>query len=195
MHAMGIKNTRVVLARRPEGDATPDCFSIEVEELGNLSPGEIRVGVEYISVDAGTRTMLRGEGFHQQVGLGQTILAGGVGHVIESAAEGWEVGQAVRGGFGAQTVATVGPKMLERVDDARAPLSAYLGALGGSTGITAWIGVRRVARPGPGDTFVVSAAAGAVGSIAGQIARRETRPSTTRTKTSPRGSANWLPRA
>jgi len=173
MSAMGIKNKRVVLARRPVGDATPDCFSIESEELDDLSPGEVRVAVDFISVDAGTRTMLRGEGFHQQVALGQTILAGGVGRIIESAADGWEVGQAVRGGLGAQTVATLLPKFLEPVDDSKAPLSAYLGALGGSTGITAWIGVRRLAKPQPGDTFVVSAAAGAVGSIAGQIAKRD----------------------
>ena len=170
---MTLTNTRISLARRPAGDATPDCFSIETEDLAPLSPGEVRVAVEYISVDAGTRTMLKGEGFHQQVGLGDTILAGGVGRIIESAADDWEVGQAVVGGLGAQTIATVTPQLIQRVDDSAAPLSAYLGALGGSTGITAWIGVRRVAKPGPGDTFVVSAAAGAVGSIAGQIAKRD----------------------
>jgi hypothetical protein len=93
--------------------------------------------------------------------------------VIESAADGWDVGQAVRGPLGAQTIATVPARYLERIDVSVAPISAYLGALGGSTGITAWIGVRCVARPQPGDVFVVSAAAGAVGSIAGQIAKRD----------------------
>ncbi len=166
-------NTRVVLARRPVEEATPDCFSIETGPLAELEPGQVRVAVEYVSVDAGTRTMLRGEGFHQQVPLGGTVLAGGVGRIVESAAEGWDVGQAVRGGLGVQTLATVTPEHLERIDESRAPLSAYLGALGGSTGITAWIGIRRVAKPQPGDTFVVSAAAGAVGSIAGQIAKRD----------------------
>ena len=170
---MTTTNTRITLARRPVGDATPDCFSTETVELAPLARGEVRVAVEYVSVDAGTRTMLKGEGFHQQVGIGQTILAGGVGRIVESAAPGWDVGQAVRGGLGAQTMATVTPDLIERVDDAQVPLRAYLGALGGSTGVTAWIGVRRVARPGPGDTFVVSAAAGAVGSIAGQIAKRD----------------------
>jgi NADPH-dependent curcumin reductase CurA len=170
---MSISNTRIVLSQRPVDEATPDCFAIETEELGELEPGQLRVAVEYISVDAGTRTMLRGEGFHQQVGLGETILAGGVGHVIESQVEGWEQGQAVRGGLGAQTVATVTPDLLERIDDTVAPISAYLGVLGGSTGVTAWIGIRRVAKPKAGDVFVVSAAAGAVGSIAGQIAKRD----------------------
>jgi len=166
-------NTRIVLARRPVGDATPDCFGVETEELRELEPGQVRVAVEYISVDAGTRTMLRGEGFHQQVGLGETILAGGVGRIIGSKAERWTEGQAVRGGFGPQTNATVTPKGIERVDDSVGSLSLHLGVLGGSTGVTAWIGIRCVAKPQPGDIFVVSAAAGAVGSIAGQIAKRD----------------------
>jgi NADPH-dependent curcumin reductase CurA len=168
-----MKNTRVILAKRPVDEATPDCFSVETEELVELQPGQIRIAVDYISVDAGTRTMLRGEGFHHQVGMGETILAGGVGRVIESRADGWEQGQAVRGGLGAQTIATVTPEHLEKVDDSVASLSSHLGVLGASTGVTAWIGIRRVAKPQPGDVFVVSAAAGAVGSIAGQIAKRD----------------------
>ena len=168
-----LKNTRVILSKRPVDDATPDCFSVETIENEALEPGQVRVAVEYISVDAGTRTMLRGEGFHAQVGLGETILAGGVGRIIESSVDGWDEGQAVRGGLGAQTIATVTPEMLEKVDDNVDSLSAYLGALGASTGVTSWIGIRKVAKPQPGDIFVVSAAAGAVGSIAGQIAKRD----------------------
>lgn len=167
------KNTRVILSKRPVDDATPDCFSVETVEDEALEPGQVRVAVEYISVDAGTRTMLRGEGFHAQVGLGETIRAGGVGRIIESSVDGWDEGQAVRGGLGAQTIATVTPEMLEKVDDNVDSLSAYLGALGASTGVTSWIGIRKVAKPRPGDIFVVSAAAGAVGSIAGQIAKRD----------------------
>ncbi len=170
---MAATNTRVILARRPVGEATPDCFELVDEPLGDLADGRVRVAVEYVSVDAGTRTMLRGDGFHRQVGVGETILASGVGRIVESRADGWEPGQAVRGPLGVQTFADVAPKHLERVDDSIAPLPAYLNALGGSTGVTAWIGVRRVAKPKPGDTFVVSAAAGAVGSIAGQIAARD----------------------
>lgn len=166
-------NTRVILAKRPVDEATPECFSIETQDLAGLESGQIRVAVEFISVDAGTRTMLRGEGFHHQVGLGETILAGGVGRIIESTVEGWDIGQAVRGGLGAQTIATVTPDLIQRIDDSVGSLSTYLGVLGGSTGVTAWIGIRRVAKPKAGDTFVVSAAAGAVGSIAGQIARRD----------------------
>jgi NADPH-dependent curcumin reductase CurA len=166
-------NRAVVLVRRPEGPATPDCFEIRELPLAPLAPGELRVAVEYVSVDAGTRTMLRGEGFHKQVDLGGTVRASGVGRIVETAADGWEVGQAVRGGLGAQTIATVPTAGLLRVDDAAGPLSLQLGAMSRSTGVTAWIGVRLIGRPRAGETFGVSAAAGAVGSIAGQIAKLE----------------------
>lgn len=168
-----LKNRRVILVRRPIDVATPDCFAVEDVDLEPLQPGEVRVAVEYISVDAGTRTMLRGEGFHLQVELGGVILAGGVGRVIESADDAWKPGQAVVGGLGAQTIATVPGALLHAVDDSLGPLSLHLGVLGGSTGVTAWIGIREVAKPQAGDDFVVSAAAGAVGSIAGQIAKRD----------------------
>ena len=167
-------NTKVILSQRPKSTATADCFDVVEEPLKSLADGQIRVEVAFVSVDAGTRTMLVGEGFHQQVALGDTILAGGVGRIVESKAEGFEPGQVVRGGLGVQTAATVSPKMVELVEELPGqPLSLHLGALGPSTGITAWIGVDCVARPAPGDVFVVSAAAGAVGSIAGQIAKRK----------------------
>jgi NADPH-dependent curcumin reductase CurA len=166
-------NTRVTLAHRPTGDATPDCFAIDSEPLAPLEAGEVRVRVDYLSIDAGLRTMLRGEGFHQQVGVGEVVRAGGVGTIVETAADGWDVGQAVRGNLGAQTFANRRVTSLERIDVSDVPISAYLGVLGGSTGVTAWVGVRCVAKPQPGDVFVVSAAAGAVGSIAGQIAKRD----------------------
>ena len=169
-------NTRVLLAKRPAAQATPDCFELHTETLSPLAENQVRVAVECVSVDAGTRTMLRGAGFHHQVGIGEVVLAGGVGRIIESTAPDWSVGQAVRGRLGAQTHATLAPEDLIKIHeesdgDNDLPLSVHLGALGGSTGYTAWIGVRRVAQPKPGDVFVVSAAAGAVGSIAGQVAK------------------------
>jgi NADPH-dependent curcumin reductase len=164
-------NTRVVLLRRPEGALSPDCFSIETEDFAPLEPGQVRVAVDYVSVDAFIRTTLRDEGFHQTVPIGGTIGALGAGHVMESASDAWAVGDAVKGGLGAQTHATLPGEALQAADTSIAPLSAHLGALGLTTGMTAWVGVRNVGRPQPGETFVVSAAAGAVGSIAGQIAK------------------------
>jgi len=168
---MTLTNRRVVLRSRPTASATPVHFEMQIQELGSLEPGMVRVGVEYLSVDAGTRTMLVGEGFHHQVRLGEVVRAGGVGRIVETADDRWAVGQAVRGPMGAQTVATVAANSLAEVDDSVESLSVHLGALGMSTGVTAWVGVRQIAKPKPGETFVVSAAAGAVGSIAGQIAK------------------------
>jgi NADPH-dependent curcumin reductase CurA len=166
-------NTRVVLLRHPTDRATPDHFSIETEELGPLEPGQVRVAVEYISIDAGARTMLQGAGFHRQAVLGGTVPSHGVGRVIESNDDALQVGQAVLGRFGSQSVADMDGTKLEALDDSLGPISLHLGVLSGSTGVTAWIGMREVATPQPGDVFVVSAAAGAVGSIAGQIAKME----------------------
>ena len=135
------RNTRVILTRRPQDTATADCFELVSEDLPPLAPGHVRVGVEYVSVDAGTRTMLRGEGFHQQVPMGGTILAGGVGRVVESAAPDWEVGTAVAGGLGVQQYADVTSDQLQRLPVSNLPIQTYLGALGPSTGITAWIGI------------------------------------------------------
>lgn len=171
--AMTTTNRRVVLARRPTGTATPANFRVEDVELPPLEDGQVRIEVAHISVDAGTRTMLRGEGFHLQVPVGETIYASGVGRVVESRAEGFEPGQGVHGPLGAQTVATLPAQHLTRVDESIGELKDHLGLLGGSTGVTAWIGMRRVARVRPGEDVVVSAAAGAVGSIAGQIAKRD----------------------
>ncbi|MFT4989393.1 MAG: NADPH-dependent curcumin reductase CurA [Acidimicrobiales bacterium] len=166
-------NQRVILLRRPEGLATPDHFEVQAEELSELEPDMVRVGVEYLSIDAGLRTKLQGEGFHSQVGVGEVLLTHGVGRIIESNDADWPVGQAVLGRLGAQTVTTIKPGSLAKIEDTGDPLSRHLGALGISTGVTAWVGVRTVAKPKAGDVFAVSAAAGAVGSLVGQIAKRD----------------------
>ena len=75
-------NRRIVLARRPEGAATPDCFRLEEIPLEELAPDTVRVAVEYVSIDAGLRTMLVGEGFHAQVGIGNVVHTGGVGRIV-----------------------------------------------------------------------------------------------------------------
>ena len=95
----------------------------------------------------------------------------GAGHVVESTVDELQPGDAVKGGMGAQSIVDVPAGLVEKADTSIAPLNAHLGALGLTTGMTAWVGVRDVGKPQPGDTMVVSAAAGAVGSIAGQIGK------------------------
>lgn len=166
-------NTCVTLLRHPDGPLTADCFAVESRELDELPPAQVRVAVDYISIDAAIRTTLFENSFHAGVSIGDVIRSPGAGHVIESNSPEWEVGQAVKGGFGAQAIATAKASSLLALDERIAPLNVHLGALSLTTGVTAWVGVRDIGKPGPGDTFVVSAAAGAVGCIAGQIAKHD----------------------
>jgi NADPH-dependent curcumin reductase CurA len=164
-------NRKVVLARRPNGLPVPSDFRVEQEDVGELPGGCVRVGVEHLSIDAFIRTILEESSYHPSIALGETVTAFGVGRVLESEAPELAVGDAVVGALLAQTLATVPARMLRKVDAEQAPLSAYLGALGLTSGVTAYVGVRHVGQVKPGETFVVSGAAGGVGSLAGQIAR------------------------
>lgn len=164
-------NRKVVLARRPDGLPGPDCFRVEAEALVPLDEGQVRVDVSHLSIDAFIRTVLEEDAYHGSLPIGGTVTALGVGRVRESRAGVLAPGDAVYGPLGAQTIATLPGGMLEKVDEKQAPLTTYLGILGLTSGMTAWFGVHEVGRVSAGDTFVVSAAAGAVGSLAGQIAK------------------------
>ena len=168
---MAETNRRVVLARRPDGLPVASDFRIEEEAAGAPPDGHVLVAVEHLSIDAFIRTILEESSYHPSVPIGETVTAFGVGRIIASNAPGWNVGDAVRGPLLVQTLATVPVEKIEKVDTDRAPLTAYLGVLGLTSGVTAYVGVRDVGAVKPGDTFVVSGAAGGVGSIAGQIAR------------------------
>jgi NADPH-dependent curcumin reductase CurA len=164
-------NHRVVLAARPDGLPAPTDFRVEPEPLAPLAEGQVRVDVEHLSIDAFIRTTLETGSYHPGVPLGGTVMAFGAGRVRESASDDFAAGEAVVGPLGAQSVATVSARYLRAVDAERVPLTAYLGLLGLTSGVTAYMGVRHVGLVQPGETFVVSGAAGAVGSIAGQIAK------------------------
>ncbi|MFN3231130.1 MAG: NADP-dependent oxidoreductase [Alphaproteobacteria bacterium] len=164
-------NRKITLLKYADGPVTPDMFQLEEEPAREPGEGEVLVETDSISIDAFIRTSLNDwEGFHMQVPIGGVIGALAVGRVIESNAKGWEPGDAVSGPLGSQTFATVPTGMLQKVDDSL-PLSTYLGALGLTTGLTAFCGMRYVGQVKEGETVLVSGAAGAVGSIAGQIAK------------------------
>lgn len=170
---MSSTNRRVVLAKRPQGLPAPSDFRVEEDSVAALAPGQVRVAVEYLAIDAFIRTILEESSYHPSVGIGETITAFGVGRVVESDTPEFSPGDAVRGPLLAQTLASLPARMLQRVDAERAPLTAYLGELGLTSGVTAYVGVRHVGAVKPGETFVVSGAAGGVGAMAGQIARIE----------------------
>ena len=164
-------NRKVVLAARPRGVPEPDDFRLEEEALVALEEGQARIDVSHLSIDAFIRTTLETTAYHGSVPLGGTIVALGVGCVRESRSADLKPGDWVFGPLLAQSVATLPAALLRKLDVERAPATAYLGVLGLTTGQTAWVGVSEVAKVRPGETFVVSAAAGAVGAMAGQIAK------------------------
>lgn len=164
-------NRKVVLAQYPEGLPTPDCFRVEEEELALPGEGQVLVANEHLSIDAWITTTLGGGGIHTNVPLGGLVAALGVGRVLESGTGDFAPGDAVFGPLCAQTHMLAPAAMLRKVDDTLVPAQAYLGALGLTTGLTAHIGLVAVGEIQAGDTVVVSAAAGAVGSFACEIAR------------------------
>ena len=168
---MGTMNHKIVLASRPVGLLTPENFRLETETLSDPGPGEVLVAVETLGVDAFIRTMLEESAYHGSTPLGGTVTALGVGRVLASADAALAEGTAVFGPLGAQTVARLPGVALRPLDVSRVPATAYLGALGLTTGMTAYVGICYVGAVREGETVVVSGAAGAVGMMAGQIAK------------------------
>ncbi len=164
-------NRKVVLVARPRGVPVAGDFRVVEEALAPLGDGQVRIDVSHLSIDAFIRTALEASSFHSSVPIGSTITALGVGRVRESRFAGLTAGDAVFAPVGAQSIATLPGAMAKRLDEKRAPATAHLGLLGLTTGLTAYMGVRKVGAVRKGETFVVSAAAGAVGSVAGQIAK------------------------
>jgi NADPH-dependent curcumin reductase CurA len=169
------RNRRFLLRERPTGRIGPDTFELSEVPVPELGDGEALVRVDWISVDPTNRAWLNDTPTYlPPVGIGEVMRAGGLGEVVASNNPKYPVGQTVSGLVGWQEYAIASAAMpipLVSVDVAPGVSpSAYLGALG-TTGLTAWIGIRDVGKPKPGETVVVSAAAGAVGSVAGQLAK------------------------
>ncbi|MHA7283180.1 NADP-dependent oxidoreductase [Arthrobacter sp. TMS2-4] len=165
-------STQIQLVRRPVGVPTPADFSTVTVDLPGLGEDEVRVRNEYVSVDPYMRGRMNdSRSYVAPFGLDETMTGGAVGRVVESTAEALPVGTAVLHGFGWRDVAQGQAAHFSPLPDTALPLSVFLGAAG-MTGLTAYAGLKRVARLKEGDVVFVSGAAGAVGSIAGQIARK-----------------------
>jgi len=159
------------LAARPEGRPKPEDFALVTAPVRQPGPGEILVRNEYLSVDPYMRGRMNDvKSYVPPFQLGAAMDGGAVGYVVASQAEGFEVGDAVLHGLGWREYATLDAKRAVKVDPKLAPLSYYLGVLG-MPGLTAYAGLLEVASFKKGDTVFVSGAAGAVGSLVGQIAR------------------------
>lgn len=158
------------LVQRPTGTPTSNDFELETRETPEPDAGEVLVRTLYLSVDPYMRGRMRaGESYAEPWDVGAPLEGGVVGEVVASNGGGFEPGDVVTGNLQWADYATTAGSDLTKVDPDRASLSAYLGVLG-MPGNTAYFGVNEVAQPRAGETFVVTGAAGAVGSVAGQIA-------------------------
>ena len=164
-------NRQFLLAQRPVGLPSRDTFSYVESAIGEPGPGQILVKNLYLSLDPAMRGWMNdAKSYIPPVGIGEVMRALGVGQVIASQHPDFAVGDHVNGALGVQDYFLGEPKGFYKVDPKRAPLPLYLSALG-MTGMTAYFALLDVGAPKAGETVVISGAAGAVGSIAGQIAK------------------------
>jgi NADPH-dependent curcumin reductase len=174
---MALVNQQIVLASRPDGEASVANFQLReqpVPAADSLETGQVLVRHHYLSLDPYMRGRMNdAKSYAQPQKLGEVMVGGTVGEVVASRHAKYAVGDHVVGGGGWQQYSLVNadqPGSLRKVDTSRVPLSAYLGAVG-MPGVTAWHGLVRIIEPKPGATVVVSAASGAVGSAVGQLAK------------------------
>jgi NADPH-dependent curcumin reductase CurA len=167
-------NRRIVLASRPAAEATLDNFRLETIELPALEAGQVLVRHHWLSLDPYMRMrMSDAKSYAAPVALGAPMIGGTAGEVVASRHERFQPGDRVVGAGGWQEYSVVDGSqtgVLRKVDVSVIPLSAYLGAVG-MPGVTAWVGLTQIIQPQAGETVVVSAASGAVGSAVGQLAR------------------------
>ena len=166
-------NRRFLLRNRPDGRIDADTFELVEEPIPEISDGEALVRTQWISLDPTNRAWIGAEPTYlPPVGIGEVMRAAGLGQVVSSKNDSYREGQLVQGLTGWQewVVASDAAPLLPVAEVPGVSPSLYLGTLG-MTGLTAWVGLEDIGRPQPGETLVVSAACGAVGSVVGQIAR------------------------
>jgi hypothetical protein len=165
------RSREVQLAARPVGEPKPSDFQLEEVELRDPGPGEVLVRNEWMSVDPYMRGRMNDvKSYVPPFQIGEPLQGGAVGEVVASGDDGLQSGQRVLHMAGWREYAIVPAAQAQPVDTEVAPASTYLGVLG-MPGLTAYVGLLDVAGLRDGDIVFVSAAAGAVGSVAGQIAK------------------------
>jgi NADPH-dependent curcumin reductase CurA len=164
-------NRQVRLAARPSGLPEPSDWEVTTEPVPQAGQGQFVVTVSHLSVDPAMRGWMNaGASYIPPVDVGAVMRAGAIGQVVTSEHPGFAVGDHVYGAFGVQEYAVSDGKGVIKLDTTVAEPATHLGALG-MTGLTAYFALLDVGRIREGDTVVVSGAAGAVGSVAGQIAK------------------------
>ncbi|WP_439620192.1 NADP-dependent oxidoreductase [Hyphomonas sp.] len=167
-----LANRKVILSKRPDGIAQAEHFEIVDRTDPAPAAGEVRIEIMFLSVEPAMRGWIADTGnYSEPVALGSVMRALAVGRIVESCADAHSKGDVVMGWFGWQEQAVVPASAIIRtVTETDLSPSLALGVLG-INGITAYLAMTEIGRPGPGDTVVVSTAAGSVGSAAGQVAK------------------------
>ena len=167
-------NKQQILDNRPEGEAVASNFKLVTSETPALKDNQVLVRHHYMSLDPYMRgRMNESKSYAQPQPLGQVMQGGTVGEIVESKHPKFAVGDKVVGFGGWQEYSVVDasqPGMLRKVDTTHVPLSHYLGAVG-MPGVTAWYGLVKIINPKAGETLVITAASGAVGSAFGALAK------------------------
>ncbi len=164
-------NLRVLLKSRPVGFPTEEDFQIVESSIPEPEEGEILVKVEWLSLDPYMRGRMNdAKSYASPVEIGEVMVGGAAGTVVNSRSPAFSVGDTVEGRLGWQSYALSDGSGVRKVDETLGPLQTSIGILG-MPGLTAYFGFLDVCEPNPGETVVVSAASGAVGQIVGQIAK------------------------
>jgi NADPH-dependent curcumin reductase CurA len=164
-------NKQITLAARPVGFPKESDFKLVESPIPEPGDGKFLVRVLYLSVDPYMRPLIGGgKSYRAAAEIGEVITGGGVGEVVQSNQPGFAAGEIVEGPFGWQQYAVSDGSGVRKVDPNLAPISTALGVLG-MPGLTAYFGLLDIGKPRAGETVVVSGAAGAVGSLVGQIAK------------------------
>jgi len=168
------KNKQILLDNRPQGEASAANFKLATAETPALQDGQVLVRHHFLSLDPYMRGRMNdAKSYAAPQPLGQVMQGGTAGEVVESRSPKYQTGDKVVGMGGWQEYSVVDvaqPGALRKVDTSQVPLSHYLGAVG-MPGVTAWYGLVKIIEPKAGQTLVVSAAAGAVGSAFGALAK------------------------
>ena len=171
---MNLVNQQIVLASRPEAEPSAANFRLQSTAVPELQDGQVLVRHHYLSLDPYMRGRMNdGKSYAQPQPLDAVMIGGTVGEVVASRNAAYSAGDKVVGMGGWQEYSVVDAAqtgMMRKVDTTHIPLSAYLGAVG-MPGVTAWVGLTQIIAPKEGETVVISAASGAVGTAFGQLAK------------------------
>lgn len=162
---------RIVLASRPQGELVSENFRLETVPVPELRDGEVLIRNHYLSLDPYMRMRMEdAKSYAAPQAIDETMIGGTVGEIVATKNASFAIGDQVVGMMGWSEMGVSDGVMLRKVSTTHIPLSAYLGAVG-MPGMTAWYGLTQIMQPKAGETVVVSAASGAVGSVVGQLAK------------------------